>query len=828
MEPVSILTIPTSKLTPGMRQYQDAKKANPDCIIMMRMGDFYELFYEDAIITAKELEITLTARGKGEKRAPLAGIPYHALDNYLGRLVKKGYKVAIIEQLEDPKQAKGLVKRGLTRIVTPGTIMESSMLDETENNYILTITAKADHYALAFCDLSTGEFFTTLTSSLPTVISYITKYQPKECIIPTTLQVNKELTEKITATSCFLNTFDDYYFKQDNATTTIQNHFNISSLTQFGLEEPLLISSSGALLQYLLETQRNALSHIKRISLQSTNTMLLDSSTFRNLELIKNLKDNSSRGTLLSIIDKTTTPMGSRLLKQWIKQPLLQAERIQHRLSAVEELNQHVIQREEIITLLKSVYDLERLIGKVNVGTANPKDLLALKQSLQTIPHLQEKLATFQTPLLQKINTINPLTELTTLLHKSIKEEPSITIREGNIIKPSYNEELAELHNIKTNSKTFLQQLEQQEMQKTGISSLKIKYNKVFGYFIEVTKKNIHLVPGTYIRKQTTANAERYITEELKIEEEKILGAQEKINELEYNLFQGILVTIAKETKTIQSTARKIAVLDVLSSFSKVSMENNYVKPQFTEQNVLHITNGRHPVVEKIEQRFIANDIILNHGEMMIITGPNMAGKSTVMRQTALIVLLAQIGCFVPADECTLGITDRIFTRVGASDDLSAGQSTFMVEMSETANILHNATERSLLILDEIGRGTSTFDGVSIAWSVAEHIYNHIKAKTLFATHYHVMNKLEEKFSNIKNYNIAVKDVGGEIIFLRKLIPGGTDQSYGIHVAELAGLPASVVLRAKEVQSILEKDDDMMRKIKAKKLQEQKGLDEWG
>ena len=826
MVETNILKVPVEHLTPGMKQYLEAKRAHPDCLIMLRMGDFYEMFYEDAITASRELEITLTSRGKEEKKAPLAGIPYHALETYLGRLIKKGYKVAIIEQLEDPKQAKGLVKRGLVRIVTPGTVIESSLLNEKENNYIMAVTAHGEQYAAAFCDLSTGEFFTLQVHSLSHLLSLLVRFNPSEGLIPESLKVNTELIEKIKGYGCFLNSLDDHFFKPEKAKETICSHFSTDSLDQFGLEEEKQLASvSGALLKYLHDTQKNSLSHLKTISIRSNETiMLLDSSTIRNLELLKNIRDNSSRGTLLSVLDKTVTAPGARLLKKWIKEPLLVKEAILQRLDAVEALHKNIIAREEIISLLQETYDLERLISRVNYGNANPRDLLALQKSLYQIPSLKEKIRPLSSPLLQQIASMSDSQEVAILINKSIKEDAPITIREGGIIKSGYSQDLDSLRDIKSNSKKYLQQLEEREKSKTGISTLKIGYTNVFGYFIEVTKKNIHLVPATYIRKQTTANSERYITEELKIEEEKILGAEEKIYELEYNLFQEILKKTAEQTSAIQDAAQKLAVLDVLCSLAKVAAENNYARPAFVGESVLQIKNGRHPVVEQLEKSFIANDVILNEGEMMILTGPNMAGKSTVMRQTALIVLMAQIGSFVPAEEAALDIFDRIFTRVGAYDDLSSGQSTFMVEMHETASILHNATERSLIILDEIGRGTSTFDGVSIAWSVAEHIYNHTKAKTLFATHYHVMNKLAEKFSRIKNYNIAVKEKNGEVIFLHKLIEGATDQSYGIHVAKLAGLPLEVVERAKEIQAILEKDDEMVRKIKAKKLEEQKNL----
>lgn len=824
----SVLSVPHSQLTPGMQQYQEVKRAHPDCLVMLRMGDFYEMFYEDAITASRELEITLTARGQGEKRAPLAGVPYHALEPYLGRLVKKGYKVAIVEQLEDPKKAKGLVKRGVVRIVTPGTVIESSLLDEKENNYILAISSFGEKFALACCDLSTGEFGTYLVESIPLLLSEISRLAPSECLLPESLLVNDELVEKIKNNGSFLNTLEDYYFKVEKAQETLLSHFQLQSVGSFGLDHrPMNISVCGALLKYLIDTQKNSLTHIKKISLRHSRlNMAVDASTMRNLELTRNINDGSKRGTLLSVLDKTVTAMGSRLLKKWLKEPLLQKELIESRLKALVKLNAQVIAREEIISLLKEVQDLERLISRVNYGNANPRDLLSLRNSLRPLPLLKEKLNCLSgSELLKEINSLETMDEVVSLIQTAVREDCPLSIREGGIIKQGYCPELDELHNIRRNSRHYLRELEEKEKQRTGISTLKLGYTKVFGYFIEVTRKNLHLVPGNYIRKQTTANSERYITEELKVEEEKILGAQEKIEEMESHLFHELLKQIAGKTSPIQDAAQKLAVLDVLCSLAKVAMENNYCCPEIVEEKVIQLKNSRHPVLEKMQERFIPNDINISQGEMLILTGPNMSGKSSLMRQAALAVLLAQTGSFVPADKAVLGIVDRIFTRVGAQDDLSFGQSTFMVEMCETASILNQATENSLIILDEVGRGTSTFDGVSIAWSVAEHIYNKIKAKTLFSTHYHVMNKLAEKFERIRNYNLMVRDVQGEIIFLYKLVEGGTDQSYGIHVAKLAGLPPEVVERAKEIQQILETDDEMMRKIKVKKLKEQMSLE---
>ncbi len=889
----SILELDPSQLTPGMKQYRDIKRAHPDCLVMLRMGDFYEMFYEDAITAARELEITLTARGKGEKRAPLAGVPFHAVDSYLGRLVKKGYKVAIVEQLEDPKYAKGLVKRGLVRIITPGTIMEGSLLNEKENNYIAALTSFGDEFAIACCDLSTGEFFTLSVQTHPQLYNELTRLNPSECVIPESLKVNRELLAKVSSigssssvgsNGCFLTTLEDYYFKAEKAKELLLQHFNLQNLNALGLEERRLnIGVAGALLQYLYTTQKNTLSHLQKLSLRSSGeAMLLDSTTLRNLELLKNMRDGSLRGTLLSILDKTVTAMGARLLKQWLKEPLLDPEKIDERLNVVAILNKMVIGREEIIDILGQISDLERLVSRVNYGNATPREVIALRNSLQQLPQLKIKLQQLlplsqerqqfqenslqESSLLQALSTFAFFEPLTTIL-TAIRDDAPISVREGGIFKNGFNQELDELHSLKTDARRYLQGLEERERQRTGIATLKIGYTEVFGYFIEITKKNLALAPSDYIRKQTTANSERYITPELSEWEEKILGAEEKSVELEYSLFQQILQKIREQTVPIQDAAQKIAMVDVLCSFSKIALENNYVRPEIVAEivgsgasnedtnnkdsansltniqntaltavktqnqtqnqiptiNSIHLLKSRHPVLEQRE-RFIANDIIINPGEMMIITGPNMSGKSSLMRQAALTAIMAQMGSFVPAEKAVLSIVDRIFTRIGAFDDLSAGQSTFMVEMSETASILHNATERSLIILDEIGRGTSTFDGVAIAWAVAEHIHNQIKAKTMFSTHYHVLNKLAEKFPRVKNYNLAVKEVKGEIIFLYKLVEGGTDQSYGVHVAKLAGLPFEVVQRAQEIQEILEQEDEMLKRLKARKVEEQISL----
>ena len=819
----SVLDLPRQQLTPGMQQYQDVKREHPDCVVMLRMGDFYEMFYDDAVLAARELEITLTARGQGDKRAPLAGIPFHALENYLGRLIRKGYKVALVEQLEDPKKAKGLVKRGVTRIITPGTIIEQGLLTEKENNYLASVVAR-EGYALAVCDVSTGEFCTLMLENSIALHNEIARYHPSEIVIPESLQVNAELVSALKSFG-LVNARADYFFSQDKAGEVLQQHFR-TSLAALGLEKSENIAAAGGLLHYLLETQKNSLAHLQKITVQSRETMILDQSTLRNLELLRN-REGDSKGTLLMVLDQTQTSGGGRLLRQWIKAPLLNVARIQERLQAVEELFGNVILSEELRDLLKQTHDLERLLARVHYGTANPKDLLVLKSTLEVLPKVVEKLQACRSNLLPSIARLDCLPELYRELQQALRADAPLTVREGGIFNAGYQPELDTLQQLSTNSQQYLQQLEQQERSKTGIAALKISYTNVFGYFIEVTKKNLSLVPAHYIRKQTTANGERYITPELKAEEEKILGAQERQAELEFQLFQQLLQKVMAPTPAIQDAAAKIAVLDVLLAFATVARQNRYVRPRFTDEKILSITRGRHPVVEQLQPQFVGNEVMLADGEMMIITGPNMSGKSTCMRQTALIVLLAQMGSFVPADSCTLGIVDRVFTRVGAYDDLSSGQSTFMVEMNETAAILNYATERSLVILDEIGRGTSTFDGVSIAWSVAEHIHNQIKAKTLFATHYHVLNKLAENFSRVKNYHVAVKEVNKEVVFLHRLVEGGTDASYGIHVAELAGLPSEVVTRAKEVLSVLEKDDEMVRRMKAKRLEVQKGLGEF-
>lgn len=798
-------------LTPAMKQYMRIKKENPDCLILFRMGDFYETFYDDAIHAAKVLNITLTKRGKGEKQAPLAGIPYHALNTYLPKLLKQNIKVAIVEQIEDPKKAVGLVKRDLIRIITPGTIIEEDFLDSGENNYLLCIS----NFSLAYLDISTGDFNVTDTLNEDKLMNELIKLKPSEILIST--NEKKDLINKIKKLF-YVTELPVHYFYFDNAQETLNNHFKnikIENLNDIKhINKKSMVECSGALIQYIIETQKTNLTYINSIRYYDLSEyMIIDANTQRNLELTNNILENNKEGTLLNVLDKTITSSGRRELKKWILRPLIKINDINKRLDAIEQIKDDLLLRAELRETLKNLYDIERLISKVSYGNANPKDVLSLNISLKQVP-LVKTILESKTGLLKELSNLHNLNDLTNLLDEAIKEEPNVSVREGNIIKTSFNKELEELYKIKNHGTRFIRNLEDEEIKKTGIKSLKIKYNKIFGFFIEVTKKNIDLVPENYIRKQTQVNCERYITQELKEIEEKILTAEEKINELEYNLFISILKKIDEKTKEIQDIAKKLSKIDVICSLSEIAYQYNYCKPNLHNNYEYEIIQGRHPVVELNNDNFVPNDCILNKkNNMMIITGPNMAGKSTYMRQNALIILMAHIGSFVPAKNANIGLTDRIFTRVGAYDDLSHGQSTFMVEMNETANILINATEKSFIILDEIGRGTSTFDGVSIAWSVAEYINEKIKCKTLFATHYHVLNSLKETLNGINNYNVAVLEENNQIVFLHKIIEGSTNKSYGIYVAELAGIPKEVIKRAKNIQKMLEGKDDMEKNI---------------
>ncbi len=803
------------ELTPAMQQYIKVKQQNPDCIIFFRMGDFYETFYEDAKVVSKELDIVLTKRGKGDKQAPLAGIPFHALDNYLSKLIKKGYKVAIVEQTEDPKLAKGLVKRDLVRIITPGTVIESSMLNDKQNNYILSLNKEKDKIALSAADISTGEFITTELDNIIKLHAEITRLNPAEIIIPLSLENSEFISSLKLPKSVTITPYDDRHFWNDSALKYLTEHLKVIDVASFGIERnSLFISTSGGLLNYLKSTQKTNLDYINKVKRYSTdNFMSFDSSTIRNLELLKNIRDNSSKGTLLETLDKTITPMGARLIRRWIVQPLLDKELIGQRLEAVDELVKRSLLRDEIKSFLKEIYDIERIISRINFGNANARDLIALKKSLENIPEIKSLLEKMNSELLEELGDIKDCQQIADLIEKSIVEDPPISLREGNIIKQGFNQDLDNIINIISSGKSWITELEAKEKAKTRIRSLKIGFNRVFGYYIEVTKPNLHLVPATYIRKQTQTNAERFITEELKEQESLLLSAEEKVQELEYNLFHEIVREISRYTQDIQKIASNIAILDVLISFSDAASEFNYTKPEVTNDFEILLKDSRHPVIEKFCD-FVPNDCLMDENFFMyIITGPNMAGKSTYMRQIALIILMTQIGSFVPASYAKISIVDKIFTRVGAFDDLTLGQSTFMLEMLETANILNNATKNSLIILDELGRGTSTYDGISLAWAVAEFIHNNIGAKTLFATHYHQLNKLSEKLKGVKNFNIAVKETREEIIFLHKIIAGSTDKSYGIQVAKLAGIPSEIIERSKVIMNRLELEDEIAERI---------------
>lgn len=800
----------TPQVTPMMQQYLDTKEQYKDCILFYRLGDFYEMFFDDALLVSKELEITLTGKSCGlEERAPMCGVPYHAVDSYLNRLVKKGYKVAICEQVEDPKSAKGLVKREVVRIVTPGTNISSMALEETKNNYLMAIVYVSDCYGVAVADISTGDFFMTEISDVKVIFDEINKFSPSEIICNNAFYVSgADIDDLKGRLGISVSALDSWYFDDELCKKALKEQFKVMNLDGLGIADyDAGIIAAGSLMQYLFETQKTSLSHMTRIIPYSTGKyMVLDTSTRRNLELLETLREKQKRGSLLWVLDKTKTAMGGRMLRTYIEQPLIEKAEILKRQDCIAELNSQVITREEIREYLNPVYDLERLISRISYKSANPRDLIAFCSSLEMLPHIKYLLENFNTALLKEINEeIDSLEDVYSLIKNSINEEPPIAVKEGGIIKTGYNEEIDRLRSAKSDGKTWLAELEASEREKTGIKNLKIKFNRVFGYYFEVTNSFKNLVPDYFIRKQTLANAERYSTPELKDLEDVILGAEDKLFSLEYDLFSEIRDTIAGEVIRIQDTAKAIAKIDVFTSLANVAEHNNYVRPKINEKGLIDIKDGRHPVVEKMipNDMFIANDTLLDNSSnrINIITGPNMAGKSTYMRQTALIVLMAQIGSFVPASSANIGICDRIFTRVGASDDLASGQSTFMVEMTEVANILRNATANSLLILDEIGRGTSTFDGLSIAWAVVEHISNPklLGAKTLFATHYHELTELEGKLNSVNNYCIAVKEHGDNIVFLRKIIKGGADKSYGIQVAKLAGVPDSVIERAKEI-----------------------------
>ena len=819
-----------AEYSPMMQHYLDTKEQYKDCILFYRLGDFYEMFFDDAITASRELELTLTGKDCGqEERAPMCGIPFHAAEVYISRLIGKGYKVAICEQLEDPKYAKGIVKRDVIRVVTPGTVIESNMLDEKKNNYIMSIYKNGLFFGMSVCDISTGDFFSTQikqSNNFAKLLDEISRYSPAEIVVNEMMFASTEEVNKIRERfECYVSRLENTKFESDYEVIAEEYDIYCEGRKVENKEEKMLaIISSNGLLNYLKDTQKIELEHINKINIYNVaKYMSLDLNTRRNLELTEKMRDKAKKGTLLWVLDKTSTSMGGRMLRRWINDPLIDVSEINSRLDAVKELVGSQILKGEVVDSLKKVYDIERLIGKISYGNANGRDLISLKNSLGQLPDLKNVLSRTTSKLLQNLYiNLDELKDIHSLIDAAIVEEPPISVKEGGLIKLGYNEEIDEYKKASTEGKTWIIELEAKEKELTGIKNLKVGFNKVFGYYIEVTKSYLSQVPATYIRKQTLTGGERYITEELKELEEKTLGAQEKLIDLEYKVFQEIRASISSQIQRIQKTANIVSTLDVLASFATVALDLNYVMPIVDNSGEIDIRDGRHPVIEKMlpSGSFIENDTYLNKesDRLSIITGPNMAGKSTYMRQVALITLMAQIGSFVPASYAKIGVVDKIFTRVGASDDLSMGQSTFMVEMMEVANILKESTNNSLVILDEIGRGTSTYDGLSIAWAVAEYISNEEKcgAKTLFATHYHELTELENKLEGVKNYSIAVKEKGEDIIFLRKIVKGGTDESYGIHVAKLAGVPQDVVKSANEILKGLERKSILINKGKEK------------
>lgn len=809
-------------MTPMMEMYCKTKEEYKDCILFYRLGDFYEMFFDDAITASRELEITLTGKDCGmEERAPMCGIPYHAYENYMNRLVEKGYKVAICEQVEDPKQAKGLVKREVVQIVTPGTNMSVGSLNETKNNYLMSIFYD-DKYGISFADITTGDFFTTEVESFSKVMDEISKFAPVEILVNEAVSLEENGSIGISLSNLrekdhtMITVMEDWYYDYDMDERLIKDQFHMMNLEGLGLKDyPNAVRSVGCLLYYLKDTQKGSVDHINHISTYHVEDfVVLDSASRRNLELCETMRDKNKRGSLLWVLDKTKTAMGARMLRSMVEQPCIRKEMIENRLDAIEALNNSMITRDELREYLSAVYDLERLMTRITLKTANPRDLIAFKNSIAILPHVKAILQEFDKGLLAEYEQeLDELTDLCTAIEAAIVDEPPILVKEGGIIKDGYNETVDMLKNAKSDGKNWLIELEAKEREATGIKNLKIKFNKVFGYYFDVTNSFKNMVPEHFIRKQTLANSERYSSDELEDIAGKILGAEDRLFGLEYDLFVELRDNLAKEVKRVQKTAKIIADLDALASLAYVAEKNHFVRPSINEEGRIEIKEGRHPVVEKVldNDSFITNDTLLDNdlNRVSIITGPNMAGKSTYMRQVALIVLMAQIGSYVPAQSADIGIVDRIFTRVGASDDLASGQSTFMVEMSEVANILRNATANSLLILDEIGRGTSTYDGLSIAWAVVEYISSKdlLGAKTLFATHYHELTELEGKLESVNNYCISVKESGEDIVFLRKIIKGGADKSYGIQVAKLAGVPEVVLARAREIAAELSEHD---------------------
>ncbi|URZ16275.1 DNA mismatch repair protein MutS [Clostridium felsineum] len=818
-------------ISPMMQQYLSIKENYKDCILFFRVGDFYEMFFEDAEMVSRELELVLTGKDCGiEKRAPMCGVPHHAYAIYASKLVSKGYKVAIAEQLEDPAASKGIVKRDVIKVLTPGTYTDSSFLEDTKNNYIMSLFINGQNLAMCFADISTGEFNCTEAElDLEILLNEISKFAPKEIVLQQS--VSDKFIDKIKERfDIVYNRFEDDYFKEyrnENLKAQFSNYAEVNMTD-------ILKNSANGLIKYIIDTQKTALTHIDELQrYEIVDFLSIDINSRRNLELTETLKDKSKKGSLLWVLDKTSTAMGGRQIRKWIERPLIDENKIKLRLDAVEEMLTKVSYNEDLKEALKQVYDIERLAGKISTKSVNAKEMISLRGSIEKLPTIKNIIKNFNSDLLINMeNNLDDLSDIYSLLYESINDNPSLSIKEGNIIKTGYNKDIDDLRLAKSHGKQWIASLENSEREVTGIKSLKVSYNKVFGYYIEITKSNLGLVPeGRYIRKQTLANSERYITPELKEMEEKILGSEEKLVLLEYNVFSEIRERIEKEIDRIKSSAKILSELDCISSFADVARENNYCKPIIKNDGMLSIKGGRHPVVEKViaNGNFVANDTVINNSDntMMLITGPNMAGKSTYMRQVGLIVLMAQIGCFVPASSAEISICDKIFTRIGASDDLNAGKSTFMVEMWEVSNILKNATQNSLILLDEVGRGTSTYDGLSIAWAVIEYICKskELKCKTLFATHYHELTKLEGKIEGLKNYSIAVKKVNDDIIFLRKIVAKGADESYGIEVAKIAGLPEAVLVRAREILKDLEEEKSKTSEIKMEVKEEIKSVD---
>ncbi len=811
-----------------MQQYLEIKEQYKDCILFFRLGDFYEMFYDDAEVASKELEITLTGKDCGlDKRAPMCGVPYHAADNYIAKLIDKGFKVAICEQVEDPALAKGLVKRDVVKIVTPGTVTESSMLDEKRNNYLMSVYKSKYYFGIATVDVSTGEFLSTQISwgnTRTKLLDEIAKFSPSEIIVNGEMKSDTNLLQSINNKfEIYISEFDDKYFDSVNAKNSLKQKFG-EGFDAFK-DYDLSMNASGALVEYLTQTQKVNLDHIQTINIYRIEEYMgLDITARRNLELTESMRDKSRKGTLIWVLDKTMTSMGGRTIRKWIEQPLINIEDINLRLDAVNEFKEKFMVRAELREQLKRIYDIERLIGKVVLGNVNCRDLVALKNSLGQLPYIKMLMEKCESQMnVRNFENLDVLDDIYKLIDLSINDDPPMSLKDGGIIKNGFNVDVDKFRSATNDGKKWILDLESKERINSGIKNLKVGFNRIFGYYIEVTKSNYEMVPETYIRKQTLANCERYITEELKELENTVLGAEEKLMGLEYEIFTEIRDEISKHVNRIKITARCISEIDVICSFAEVADRENYCMPQMTVEDEILIEDGRHPVVEKVMDSgsFVPNNTKLNMEEnrLAIITGPNMAGKSTYMRQVAIIVLMAQIGCFVPAKSATIGIVDKIFTRVGATDDLASGQSTFMVEMNEVANIISNATPKSLLILDEIGRGTSTFDGLSIAWAVIEFISDKEKigCRTLFATHYHELTELEGKLTGVKNYCILVEEDGEDIIFLRKIIRGGADASYGIQVARLAGIPMPVIDRAKDILTELENSDISKKEIKVRR-----------